>query len=138
MSPAALNAQAVIAGRQGEDGASADVERLADRLIARRRGQYLGRERRPVGREHDSTEPPLAVIAPGSEGTDHEQDRGRRGEAGAGQRLPPLADVTHDPLDHRSPPGLDRPAFEHGPQVARQGLGTLVPLAPAPWPGTSG
>ncbi len=36
--PRRLDAQAVIAGGQGEDGARADVERLADRLVARDSG----------------------------------------------------------------------------------------------------
>ena len=62
--PRSANAQAIIAGRQGDDGASADVEWVGDGLIAPRLGQHLSRKRRSIRSKLHPGKPPIRVGAP--------------------------------------------------------------------------
>ena len=61
--PHPLNAQPIVARRQGKGGVGADVERLADRLVARL-GEHHRRQGGPGRGQHHAAEPPVAVESP--------------------------------------------------------------------------
>src|SRR5206468_3854576 len=62
--PCSPHAQAIIAGRQSDDGALADVEWVSDGLIAPRLGQHFSRKRRAIRSEGHPAKPPIRVVAP--------------------------------------------------------------------------